>query len=76
MGNNKSVLPGDYRQWRHCIEVLGGIELTPAYLGERLAILLDDEHPETINFAKLYGKEHLQRTVDWFCRAANEVPQG
>ena len=76
MINDQIVMPETYTEWRHCIEVIGKIELTPEYLGDRLAILMDNEHPETIKFAELYGEEHLRRTVEWFCRAANEVPEG
>ena len=70
--NQKNVIPKTYQQWRHCIEVLGEVELTAAYISKRLAILEDDQHIENKNFSKLYGDEHLQRTVEWFRRAANE----
>ena len=67
---NENVIPETYDQWRYCIEVLGKVELTPAYLSERLAVLEDHDHIECKKFAKLYGQEQLQRTVSWFRRAA------
>ena len=68
--SNENVIPETYDQWRYCIEVLGKVELTPAYLSERLAVLEDHDHIECKKFAKLYGQEQLQRTVSWFRRAA------
>ena len=72
MKNYENVIPKTYQQWRHCIEFLGEIELSPDFIANRLAILEDDHHVENKKFAKLYGREHLQRTVEWFRRASNE----
>ena len=74
--NNDDVFPTSYEKWRHCIEVLGGISLTPTYVGERLAELQDGKHAKTREFAKLYGTDHLRRTIAWFRRAADELPGG
>ena len=71
--NNENIIPATYDQWRYCIEVLGKIKLTPKYLSERLAVLEDNKNAESIKFAKLYGQEHLQRTVSWFRRAAEDL---
>ena len=68
------AIPNSYEQWRYCIETLGGIELTPTYVKSRLAILQDFSNAESQKFAKLYGKAHLQRTNEWFRRAASELP--
>ena len=70
---NETVIPETYQQWRYCIETLGGIELTTAYVNGRLTILQNGNNAESKLFAKLYGKAHLQRTVEWFHRAANEM---
>ena len=74
--NNGDVLPTSYEQWRHCIEVLGKTPLTRTYIGERLAELEDDKHAKTREFARLYGTDHLQRTIAWFRRAADELSGG
>ncbi len=71
--NDDSVIPASYDQWRHCIEVLGRIRLTPTYIKERLTELQDDKHVATKEFAKLYGDDHLKRTIGWFRRAADEI---
>ena len=70
---NDDVIPRSYEQWRHCIEVRCKIPLTPAYVHERLTELQDDKHARTREFARLYGADHLERTIAWFRRAANEM---
>ena len=67
------VIPNSYEQWRECIEVRGNIRLTPSYINERLSEMQDDKHVQTREFAKLYGNDHLQRTIAWFRRAADEL---
>ncbi len=69
------IIPLSYEQWRHCIEVRCKIRLTPMFIRERLAELQDDKHEKTRDFAKLYGADHLQRTIAWFCRAADEMSE-
>ena len=70
---NDDVIPASYEQWRNCIEVRCKIRLTSTYIRERLAELQDDKHARTREFAKLYGADHLQRTIAWFRRAAAEM---
>ena len=72
--NDNDVFPTTYEQWRHCVEVLGRIRLTPSYISQRLAEIQNDKHAKTREFAELYGTEHLQRTIAWFRRAADELP--
>ena len=67
------VIPLSYKQWRNCIEVRCKIRLTPTFIRERLAQLQDDKHAKTREFARLYGDDHLQRTIAWFRRAADEM---
>ena len=69
------VIPRSYEQWRNCIEVRCKIRLTPTYIRERLAELLDAKHAKTREFARLYGAEHLERTITWFRRAADEMTE-
>ena len=71
--NDDFVIPTSYEHWRHCIEVLGKIELTSAFIDERLTELLDNEHMKTREFERLYGTDHLQQTIAWFRRAAKEL---
>ncbi len=69
------VIPSSYEQWRNCIEVRCKIRLTPAFIRERLAELQDDKQAKTREFARLYGVDHLQRTIAWFRRAADEMAE-
>lgn len=69
------VIPRSYEQWRDCIEVRCKIRLTPTFIHERLAQLQDDRHAKTRDFARLYGVDHLERTIAWFRRAADEMTE-
>ncbi|MEM1451182.1 MAG: hypothetical protein AAGI22_18845 [Planctomycetota bacterium] len=62
-----------YEDWRECIEVHCGIPLTQDFIRERLAELSDGTHPRTRDFERLYGAQHLQRTIQWFQQAAEET---
>jgi len=65
--------PTTYQQWRTCITVHCGIPLEPAYVAERIAILGDDQHPETRRFVASHGAEHRDRVLSWFKRAHGEL---
>ncbi len=69
------VIPLSHKQWRNCIEGRCKIRLTPTYIRERLAELQDDKHARTREFARLYGGDHLQRTIAWFRRAVAEMTE-
>ncbi len=73
MIKDEVVIPQTYDEWRHCIEVLCKIELTHAYVKERLAVMQNDQNAKTKKFAKLYGKEHLRRIIEWFRLAENDL---
>lgn len=66
-------IPTSYAQWRECIEVHCGIPLTPDYVHSRIGELEDSGNRNTKHFEKLYGAEHLERTLGWFRRAADEL---
>lgn len=63
-------VPQNYAQWRHCILVDCGLELTPGYISERIAALEDGQDYHTVKFIELYGEQHLQRVIRWFAEAA------
>ena len=69
----KSLIPQSYEDWRYCITVECGLDLTPRYISERIASLQDDKNHYTRQFAKLYGQQHLQKVIGWFTRAQNEA---
>lgn len=67
------MIPDSYAQWRECIEVHCKIPLTTAFVDERLAELQNESDPRTATFVRLYGAQHLERTIGWFRRAGEEL---
>ncbi len=64
-----SIIPGNYEQWRHCIIVECGLELTPDFIAARIAALQDESEHYTQQFIRLYGREYQQVVVGWFKQA-------
>jgi hypothetical protein len=67
------LIPTSYGSWRYCIEVKCGIPLTLGYVRERIRVLSDPRNEETERFARTYGREHLERVLGWFGRAAESL---
>ena len=63
------VIPQNYEQWRHCIIVECGLELTPSYIEKRIASLQDNNDYYTQQFVQLYGKQYLEQVLRWFIQA-------
>lgn len=59
------MLPQSFEAWRHCITVDCGIALTPAFAKTRLTVYLNPDHPETKDFARRYGEQHLRNIISW-----------
>jgi len=57
-----------FKQWKHCLENDCKINLTKEFAQKRLTIYQDTEHPETLKFISLYGKQHLDNIIKWFKR--------
>ena len=70
-----AVIPQNYAQWRHCIEVDCGIELTPTFISARLDALTRPDSDEARRFASLYGTPHLRRVLAWFHAALPTTDQ-
>lgn len=68
------MIPHTYEQWHRCITVDCGIALTRPFVLARLAILSDDDHPETRRFIELYGEPHRRGVVSWYERALTSLP--
>lgn len=66
-------IPQNYDEWKHCITVICGIQLTPDYVKQRIAALEDLSDDHTRQFIKSWGQEHHGRTVAWFQRASKEL---
>ncbi len=67
------MVPEDYPDWRHCIEVVCGIPLTPHYMRERISALGDPHEFHTQRFIACYGDAHLLRVRAWFAQALTEA---
>jgi hypothetical protein len=66
----QSIMPNTFDQWRHCIHVDCGIELTKDYIASRIASLNNEKEHYTQQFIKLYGRSHWQQTLAWFEQAS------
>lgn len=71
--NVNETFPTTYQEWRHCIEDLGQISLTRAFIDKRLTELQDSKNANTEEFANLYGDDRLHATIGWFQQAASEL---
>ena len=67
--NGKAVIPSNYAQWRHCIEIDCGLALTTEFVESRIDALSRSGSEEVRRFAALYGAEHLQSVLGWFMEA-------
>jgi len=67
------VIPQTYDQWRHCITVECGLDLTADYIAQRLAVWRNVRLEETQRFRRLYGDAHWQSVLGWFERAQKET---
>ena len=63
------IIPENYEEWRHCIVVECGIELTPLYIEKTISMLQDKNEHYTQQFVKKYGSQHHQRVLSWFSQA-------
>lgn len=63
------MIPETYEQWRHCIVVECGLELTPNYISERISALQNFKDYTTKKFIQLYGQRHHQNVLAWFEQA-------
>ncbi len=65
----KSVIPQSYKEWRHCIVVDCGLELTPSFIDKRISALKDKSEYHTKQFIRLYGQQYYQQVLGWFMQA-------
>lgn len=64
-----SIIPKNYEEWRHCIIVECGLELTPNFIENRIASLQNDKEHYTQQFIRLYGRQYLETVIGWFLQA-------
>ena len=64
-----SIIPNNFEEWRHCITVECGLDLTPGFVENRIASLQNTNEHYTQQFLKLYGEQHYQNVLGWFQQA-------
>ena len=69
----EAFIPTNYDEWRHCITVECGLELTPDYIERRIVALNDEKEHYTQQFLKLYGRDYLQQVLAWFSQAQSQA---
>ena len=62
-----------FDDWKHCITVECGIELTSQYVDQRITALNDANDHHTRKFRQEYGDAHLARVIGWFEAAKSEL---
>ncbi|MEM8925335.1 MAG: hypothetical protein AAGD35_17670 [Actinomycetota bacterium] len=70
------AFPQTFDEWRRCITVDCGIDLTPAFITMRLTALQDRSDAHTAQFAETYGDDYLQQVIEWFELARSGVESG
>jgi hypothetical protein len=70
------MIPNTYEEWRHCIQDICRIPLTPAFVEERLQALADRQQHGTAQFLRHYGPAHLNRVQTWFAEAGRRLQAG
>lgn len=68
-----SFIPQNYQEWRRCITVTCGLELTETFINSRIQSLKNESDYMTKRFVELYGEAQCQRTLEWFVRASEEI---
>lgn len=66
------VHPRTYAEWRQCITVDCGIELTADYIQARITALRDNNDSHTSRFVTMYGDDYRDQVVRWFEQAASD----
>ena len=67
------IVPASFAEWRRCIEVDCGIELTPAFIAARRRALADARDPHTRRFVEHWGEAHRRRVLAWLDEAATAM---
>ena len=63
------AIPSNYDEWRHCITVECGLELTPQFIEQRIDAMNNENEHYTRQFIRLYGRDYHQIVLGWFEQA-------
>ena len=58
-----SIIPQTFDEWRQCIVVDCGLELSERFIEQRISSLQDMSEHYTQQFVRKYGPEHHQRCI-------------
>ena len=68
-----AIIPGSYEEWRHCITVICGEELSLSYIETRINALNSSKDYMTKKFVDLYGEQQRLKTLEWFEQAKRQL---
>jgi dihydroorotase len=64
------MIPESYEEWKNCVTVSCGINLTREFLQKRIAVFENRTNNETQKFISIYGEKHYLQILSWFKQAA------
>ena len=67
------LFPESYEEWQHFITVDCKLELTSAFIEERLSVWRNDGCEETRRFRKLYGDDYWRSITQWYEQAQKDL---
>ena len=71
-----SPFPRNFDEWKYCITVECGIELSASFIAQRLLVWKDENHEETRRFRQRFGDNYWRSVIGWFRQAEEEVADG
>ena len=67
------IIPSNFEEWKHCIEVECGLKLTPQFIEKRIASMEDPTEHYTQQFLKRYGNQYHSQVLGWFRTAQAQI---
>jgi hypothetical protein len=67
------MIPSNYQEWKNCITQDCKIVLSNSFIEQRLLILKNPNHQETLKFKELYGENQLINIITWYETALHEL---
>lgn len=69
---SKVRVPANFKEWRHCIEVLCNTPLTESFVESRIQQLEKLQNKLDKRFVELYGEKHRQQVLTWYRQVQEE----
>ena len=67
--------PQNFDEWKYCITVECGIELSASFIAQRLLVWRDENHEETRRFRQRFGDNYWHSVIGWFTQAEEEFAE-